>query len=160
MNGRLADVLTRLYPRGWRARYGEEFGEHLRGGPSGIGASANVVRWAFCEQILELRRRAMDKEAGSLSSMAKRPGAFVPLAMSVAALALVLLHIARYGVLREADEGPTAHLWQLLMVGQMPIVAWFAVKWLRRAPRQALGVLALQAGAGLASLAPVLFFGL
>ena len=88
-------------------------------------------------------------------STVKQPSALVPLAMSCAALALVLGHIALVGVAREADEGTTAHLWQLLMTGQVPVVAFFAIKWLPRSPRQALLVLALQGGAALAALAPV-----
>jgi hypothetical protein len=88
-------------------------------------------------------------------STVKQPSALVPLAMSCAALALVLGHIALVGVAREADEGTTAHLWQLLMAGQVPVVAFFAIKWLPRSPRQALLVLALQGGAALAALAPV-----
>ena len=80
--------------------------------------------------------------------------------MSLTALAIVLGHIALYGAAREADEGATAHLWQILMAGQLPVLAFFAIKWLPRAPRQALGVLALQAGAVLASMAPVFYFNL
>ena len=88
-------------------------------------------------------------------STVKQPSALLPLAMSCAALAIVLGHIAMSGVGREADEGTTAHLWQLLMAGQLPVVAFFAIKWLPRSPRQALLVLALQGGAALAALAPV-----
>ena len=88
-------------------------------------------------------------------SLVKQPSALIPLAMSCAALALVLGHIALVGVAREADEGTAAHLWQLLMAGQVPVVAFFAIKWLPRSPRQALLVLALQGGAALAALAPV-----
>jgi hypothetical protein len=53
-----------------------------------------------------------------------------------------------------------AHIWQLLMTVQMPVVVFFVVKWLRRAPGQTLGVLALQAGAWLASCAPIYFLHL
>ena len=88
-------------------------------------------------------------------STVKQPSALIPLAMSCAALAIVLGHIAMSGVGREADEGTAAHLWQLLMAGQLPVVAFFAIKWLPRSPRQALLVLGLQAGAALAALAPV-----
>jgi hypothetical protein len=42
----------------------------------------------------------------------------------------------------------------------LPVVAFFAIKWLPRTPGQALPVLALQAGAALAALAPVYFLGL
>jgi hypothetical protein len=93
-------------------------------------------------------------------SMMKKPSAFLPPAMSFAALATVLGHVAMFGVVREADEGTAAHIWQMLMAAQMPIVAFFAIKWLPRTPGQALLVLALQVGAALAALAPVFFLNL
>jgi hypothetical protein len=80
--------------------------------------------------------------------------------MSLAALSLVLGHMAFFGAAREADEGTAAHLWQLLMAGQIPVIAFFAIKWLPRAPRQAIFVLTLQAVAGLAAAAPVFFLNL
>lgn len=85
----------------------------------------------------------------------RQPAALLPITMSLAALALVLGHAAIYGVVHEADEGTAAHLFQLLMAAQVPLVAYFALKWLPRAPRQALWVLALQAGAALAAFAAV-----
>src|SRR3989441_7920506 len=88
-------------------------------------------------------------------STLKRPSALVPLGMSLAALSLVLGHIALFGGARQADEGAAAHLWQLLMAGQIPVIAFFAVRWLPRSPRSALPVLALQAVAALGALAPV-----
>ena len=90
----------------------------------------------------------------------KQPSAFLPMAMSLAALGLVLGHIAIFGVVREADEGTAAHLWQLLMAGQVPVVAYFALKWLPEAPAKALRVLALQFAAALAACAPVYWFKL
>ena len=90
-------------------------------------------------------------------SMMKRPSALIPLAMSFAALALVLVHAAIYGVVHEADEGTPAHIFQLLMAGQVPVVAFFAIEWLPRAPGQALLILALQAGAALAAIVAVFF---
>jgi hypothetical protein len=91
------------------------------------------------------------------ASPMKQPSALFPLAMSFAALALVLGHAAMFGVVHEADEGTPAHIFQLLMAAQVPIVAFFAIKWLPRAPGRALLVLALQAGAALAALAAVFF---
>ena len=88
-------------------------------------------------------------------AMVKRPSAVVPVAMSCAALAVVLGHIAVAGVARQADEGAAAHLWQLLMAGQLPVMAFFAAKWLPRRPREALLVLVLQVAAALAAMAPV-----
>jgi len=90
----------------------------------------------------------------------KQPSAFIPLAMSLAALVLVISHIATVGVAREADEGTAAHLWQLLMAGQIPVIAFFAIRWLPRRPRHALVVLALQAASGVAAAAPVFLLGL
>jgi len=89
------------------------------------------------------------------SAMLRRPSAYLPLAMSSAAVLTILVHIARFGTARQADEGAAAHLWQLLMVAQLPVVAFFAVRWVPRAPKQALIVLALQLAALAAALAPV-----
>lgn len=88
----------------------------------------------------------------------KRPSGLIPIAMSVAALATVVGYAAIFGVARQADEGAAAHVWQLLMVGQMPVVAFFAIKWLPTVPRQAMLVLALQVGAALAAMFPVWWF--
>ena len=93
-----------------------------------------------------------------MTELLKRPSALIPVAMSVAALATVIVYAATFGTARQADEGAAAHLWQVLMVGQLPVTAWFAVKWLPLAPRQALAVLALQAGAAIAAMLPVWWF--
>jgi hypothetical protein len=90
----------------------------------------------------------------------KRPSAFLPVVMSLAALAIVIIHILRFGTAPEVDEGTSAHLWQILMAGQLPIIAFFAIKWLPANPKPALGVLALQLVAALAAAAPVFYFGL
>src|ERR1035438_679275 len=64
------------------------------------------------------------------------------------------------GLERQQDEGAIAHLWQLLMAGQLPVLIFFAIKWLPRAPRQTLYVLALQVGAAVAAIAPVYLLNL
>ena len=87
----------------------------------------------------------------------KHPSAFLPITMSLLAVAVVLTHIAFFGTARQPDEGAAAHLWQLLMAAQLPIVVFFVIRWLTRAPRHALPVLALQAAAAIAALAPVYF---
>jgi hypothetical protein len=98
--------------------------------------------------------------AMSLPILIRRPSALVPVAMSIAACVLVLGYVAAFGVVHESDEGAVAHLWQLLLAGQVPLIAWFALRWLPRAPRPALAVLAVQAVALLAAIAPVWFLGL
>jgi hypothetical protein len=166
MNPRLARLLTRLYPRAWRERYGEEFEEFLRTGDGGLRTSANVIWSSLYEHIIPTRGGNMDPNLNSFRAILKHPSAFLPLAMSLTALAVVgaaaidgILRGA-HGIIREPDEGTAAHLWQILMAGQLPVLLFFAIKWLPRAPRQTLGVLALQAGAWLASCAPVYFLNL
>jgi hypothetical protein len=80
--------------------------------------------------------------------------------MSLCALAIVVVHVYLHGTAREADEGTAAHLWQILMALQLPVIALFALLWLPASTRSALSVLALQALAGLAAMAPVYFLGL
>lgn len=92
------------------------------------------------------------------TALVRRPSAFIPIAMSVAALATVVVYATMFGTARQADEGTAAHVWQLLMAGQLPVIAFFAIKWLPAAPRQALLVLGLQAGAALAAMCPVWWF--
>jgi DNA-binding CsgD family transcriptional regulator len=85
----------------------------------------------------------------------KNPSAFLPLAMSFGALAMVIIYVAIFGTARQTDEGTAAHIWQMLMAGQIPIILFFAIKWLPRAPKEALLVLVLQGSAALMALAPV-----
>ena len=88
-------------------------------------------------------------------SLLKTPSAFLPIAMSLAALATALTFLARHGSAPQADEGTAAHLWQLLMAAQIPIVLVFVAKWVPRSPRPAATILVLQLVAALAAAAPV-----
>ena len=166
MNSRLAHLLMRLYPRRWRERYGEEFEALLESGRGDLRTWADVIWSALCEHVFPTRGGNMDQPANSFGAMVRRPSALVPLAMSLAALAvlgtayIVGLATGHAGLVREPDEGAAAHIWQLLMAGQMPVLLFFAIKWLPRAPRQTLCVLALQVGAVLAAMAPVFFLHL
>src|SRR5262249_49939432 len=87
--------------------------------------------------------------------MLRKPSAFLPVGMSLAALAVVFIHIALHGIARQADEGAAAHLWQLLMAAQIPVIVFFGIRWLPQSPKYALAIIALQAVAALAALAPV-----
>jgi hypothetical protein len=87
--------------------------------------------------------------------MLKHPSAFLPVAMSLGALAVVLVYLAVHGPAPQEDEGAAAHLWQLLMAAQAPIILFFAIRWVPESPRRAVPVLALQVGAALAAIAPV-----
>jgi hypothetical protein len=166
VNASVASLLTRLYPRAWRERYGAEFAAFLEAERVGLRSLANVVWSALCERIVPTQGGVMDAQIYSFGAMVRRPTAFLPLAMSFGALATLFV-AAMYGIahgahglVREPDEGAAAHIWQLLMAGQMPVLLFFAVKWLPRAPRQTLCVLGLQLLAVLAAMAPVYFLGL
>jgi len=95
--------------------------------------------------------------AGEMNQLTirKHPSAFLPFIMSLCALATVLIFLGMHGPAAQADEGSAAHIWQLLMAGQLPIVLFFAIKWIPRSPRHAVLILALQLAAALAALAPV-----
>ena len=88
-------------------------------------------------------------------TMLKHPSAFLPVAMSMGALATGLVFVALHGTAPQADEGAAAHIWQLLMAAQVPVVLFFAIKWVPQSPRRAVPILALQVGAALAAMAPV-----
>jgi hypothetical protein len=90
--------------------------------------------------------------------MRKHPSAFLPVTMSLGALVTVLIFVGLHGTAPQADEGAAAHIWQLLMVAQVPIVLFFAIKWLPQSPKQAVPILCLQVGAALAAMAPVFLF--
>jgi hypothetical protein len=137
----------------------------LEMGPGDLGTVADSVWSALREHVIPTRGGNMELDTNSFGAMMRRPSAYLPVAMSLAALAMVLgavaVGLARGGALaRDPDEGSIAHLFQLLMTVQWPITLYFVVKWLRRAPRQTLGVLGLQAAAWLAGCVPVYFLHL
>jgi len=76
MNRFAAHLLTRLYPRAWRERYGAEFEAFLQTGRGGLLASANVganVVWsALCERIFPTRGGTMDQDPDSFQSWCVR----------------------------------------------------------------------------------------
>ena len=64
-----------------------------------------------------------------------QPTVFLPLAMSLVAIVMVLVHFAIFGIVDETDEGTTAHIFQLLIVAQVPFIAFLAFRWLAVAPK-------------------------
>lgn len=103
----------------------------------------------------------METEARiGVRSLARQPAAWLPLLMSVAALAVIGWYLALYGPVSQPDEGLHARLWQLLMALQLPLIAYFAYSWLARAPRQAATVIGLQlAAATLLGFLPLALLG-
>jgi hypothetical protein len=99
-------------------------------------------------------------EKTSNPPLLRRFSAVAPILMSVCAFTVVVIALSVGEPRPQADEGSAAHLFQLLMAGQAPIVAFFAIKWLPRDPVPSMFVLGTQAFAAAAALAPVLWFGL
>ena len=92
----------------------------------------------------------------TLRFLATRASAVLPIAMSLAALGVLAgALLLGWGRSPDGDEGAAAHLWQLLIAGQVPVVAYFALRWLPAAPREGLVVLAAQLGAVVIAAAPV-----
>lgn len=95
--------------------------------------------------------------------------AWVPVALAGAAVALLagsLLTgphapnvVVENGVARE-DEGAVAHVWQLLMLLQVPCVLFFAAWWLPKDPKRALAMLGIQGFAFVVAALPVWALGL
>jgi hypothetical protein len=114
------------------------------------------------EQFFQHRLIMKNEEdtMANMNSTLRQPSAFLPVAMSLVALIVVLSHLALFGVVHEADEGAAAHIWQILMAVQLPIIGFFIIKHLRQKPKQVLPVLALQITAALTACAPVFFLKL
>ena len=96
-----------------------------------------------------------------MNSIIKKPSAWVPIALSLGILAMILITLVlSWPPVRQADEGIEAHLFQIWLVLEFLMVAFFALKWLPRAPRQALLILAIQIALVLAACFPVAYFKL
>src|SRR5262249_50264942 len=67
---RLAHSLTGLYPRAWRARYGEEFQALLESHPNNVGALCDVVGRAIYERLFYVGGFNMNPDQRSLALMA------------------------------------------------------------------------------------------
>jgi len=91
----------------------------------------------------------------------KKPSAWIPITLSLGMLAFILIYIAMYGVsapAANADEGTPAYLFQLWLVLEVLLVAFFTAKWLPRVAREALKVFTLQITAALVPVAIVFYF--
>ena len=98
------------------------------------------------------------EKTSEIKSLLKEPSAWIPMAISLLALTMILGYVAIFEIVHNEDEGTPAHIFQLLMVLQLPIAAYFAFKWLPKRPIQALIVLALQAVAWIIPVAAVIWF--
>lgn len=91
-------------------------------------------------------------------SSLRLPSAYLPLIMSVSVVLYMLVYVAIFGVSEPGgDEGAPARLFQLIMLAQLPIIAYFAIRWLPSAPKQGLIVLALQILAWVTPVALIIY---
>lgn len=97
---------------------------------------------------------------GNAGVLVRTPSAGLPVAMSALALIVVLGNIALFGAARQPDEGAAAHLFQILVVGQVPLIAWFLWRGLRNHRPGTLAILAVQALSVAVALFPVWYFRL
>jgi len=93
------------------------------------------------------------------NSLFKQPSAWIPLAMSFVALAMIVVFVAINGFASSGngDEGAPARIFQLIMIAQLPIAGYFAVKWLPKQPKQSLMVLAFQAIAWVIPIVTIIY---
>ena len=97
---------------------------------------------------------------GSAGVLVRSPSAYLPLAMSVLALALVLVSVLLFGTVRQPDEGAVVHLFQLLVIGQVPLVTWSLFHRIKCDKALGLRIFGLQTGFLAVALLPVWYFHL
>lgn len=153
-----ARLMLRLYPSAWRERFGDELQDLLKSEQGSIGVIADIARAALVERVFRpsgLGVREMQTYPASMKLLVRRPIAFVPIAMSLAALTVAVITVAIYGTHREQDEGAAAHMFQLLVAGQLPVIGLLLLQWRQFEPKAALRVLTLQVGAIATAMLPV-----
>lgn len=79
-------------------------------------------------------------------ALIRRPGAWLPMAVSLAALVFVIGYLAVFGATGASrrDEGAPARLFQLLLLADAVLIVAFAIRWLPRAPRSTVAIVVLQ----------------
>jgi hypothetical protein len=86
------------------------------------------------------------------------PSAWIPFVLSLLALLLIVGYAVLFGVENNpsGDEGVPARIFQLLLTIQVPLIAYFGFKWLKKRPNEAVKVLILQITAALIPVVVVL----
>jgi len=80
----------------------------------------------------------------TVATLLRKPSGWLPLALSLAAIGLIVEHVAFIGVAPQADEVAEARIFQVLMLLDALVIGAFAVRWLPVAPKAASAVFALQ----------------
>jgi len=95
-----------------------------------------------------------------MNSIIKKPSAWIPIAIPLIFLTYIVIYILIFGIVRQADEGTAAHLFQIWLALEPLMVGFFAFKWLPREPKPALFILALQIVAALLPIFVAFYFKL
>lgn len=73
----------------------------------------------------------------------------------------MLISFTMFGIPhRQADEGTAAHLFQIWLVIEVLLIAFFAIKWIPQKPKQGFIISAMQIVAALAACTPVFILNL
>lgn len=122
-----------------------------------IENDAAALRWAMGGVLASYRERIM---AMDLHQRMNRLSAIAPTVMSLLALADVLMVVITGWERRLKDEGTAAHIFQLLIVGQLPVIAMFLVTANWRQAAALVRPVAFQVAALVLALGSVAFFRL
>lgn len=96
-----------------------------------------------------------------IKSLLKHPSAWIPFAMSFIALTFLISYVAIFGLTSgspDGDEGTPARIFQLIMIGQLPVIAYFAFVHLPKRIMHTMMVLALQGIAWVIPIITVIWF--
>ena len=95
------------------------------------------------------------------NSLIKKPSAWIPIVIPLTFFAVMLILFTINGLPSpQKDEGTMAHLFQIWIVLEIPMLSFFAIKWLPQAPKEASIILAIQIISALMVCAPVFIFKL
>jgi hypothetical protein len=123
-------------------------------------SNAAVARGKFDFASLGIYNLAIDNEGHMRREIVNRIAANTPSILSLLAFALVLISVATGWGQVPGDEGAAAHIFQLLIVVQLPFTVTYIMTadWRRRGP--AMTRIALQVAALVLAFAPVAYFHL
>jgi hypothetical protein len=95
-----------------------------------------------------------------MQNIIRKPSAWLPIAISLVVFTSILCYVAVaiFSVAPEEGSRIFSIYFQWLTLAQVPIIVFFAIKWLPRQPKQAALILALQVIAAVISLAPIGIF--
>jgi len=123
-------------------------------------SNAAIERGKFDFASLGNYNLAIDNEGHMRREIVTRIAANMPPILSLLAFALVLMSVATGWGQVPGDEGAAAHIFQLLIVAQLPLIVTYIMTadWRRRGP--VMTRIALQVAAVVLAFAPVAYFHL